>query len=134
MQISTCAYLIARVALEGRVTLVRVLHVCSETCMEKQRLSRKYLLQLYSNCCHTEQWQNVAISSTIWRRERSAQQTNLTNVLCKILLRLLVSFSYFTTQITHCRSKILLRSYIKILFHEIRFLCKILIRSYFGNE
>ena len=58
----------------------------------------------------------------------------LNKILLKILLRLLVPFSYFTTQITHCRSKILLRSYIKILFHEIRFLCKILVRSYFGNE
>ena len=61
------------------------------------------------------------------RPYKATQQTNLTNVLCKILSRLLVPFSYFTTQITHCQSKILLRSYIKILFHEIRFLCKILI-------
>ena len=39
--------------------------------LKKQRLPRKYLLQLYSNCCYTEQWQNVAISSTTWRRARS---------------------------------------------------------------
>ena len=38
---------------------------------KKQRLRRKYLLQLYSNCCYTEQWQNLAISSTTWRRVRS---------------------------------------------------------------
>ena len=38
---------------------------------KKQRLPRKYLLQLYSNCCYTEQWQNLAVSSTTWRRARS---------------------------------------------------------------
>ena len=38
---------------------------------KKQRLPGKYLLQLYSNCCYAEQWQNVAISSTTWRRARS---------------------------------------------------------------
>ena len=38
---------------------------------KKQRLPRKYLLQLYSNCCYTEQWQNVAISSTTWQQARS---------------------------------------------------------------
>ena len=31
---------------------------------KKQHLPRKYLLQLYSNCCYTEQWQNLAISLT----------------------------------------------------------------------
>ena len=38
---------------------------------KKQCLPRKYLLQLYSNCYYTEQWQNVAISSKTWRRARS---------------------------------------------------------------
>ena len=38
---------------------------------KKQRLPRKYLLQLYSNCCYTEQWQNLAVSSKTWRRARS---------------------------------------------------------------
>ena len=42
---------------------------------KKQRLPSKYLLQLYSNCCYTEQWQNLAISSTTWRRARSVSLT-----------------------------------------------------------
>ena len=37
---------------------------------KKQRLPRKYLLQLYSNCCYTGQWQNLVISSTTWRWAR----------------------------------------------------------------
>ena len=39
---------------------------------KKQRLPRKYLLQLYSNCCYTELWQNLTISSTTWRRARTS--------------------------------------------------------------
>ena len=72
----TCAYLITRVALEGRVALAKMVltdatpHI-GILLYKKQRLQRKYLLQLYSNCCYTEQWQNVAISSTTWRRARS---------------------------------------------------------------
>ena len=38
---------------------------------KKQRLPRKYLLQVYSNCCYTEQWSTVPISLTTWQRARS---------------------------------------------------------------
>ena len=52
---------------------------------EKQRLPRKYLLQLYSNCCYTEQWQNLPISST-WRQARSAHIiSSHTNISPQIL-------------------------------------------------
>ena len=54
---------------------------------KKQRLPRKYLLQLYSNCCYTEQWQNLAISSTTWRRVRSVHDviSSHTNISPQIL-------------------------------------------------
>ena len=35
---------------------------------KKQHLLRKYLLQLYSNCCYTEEWQNIMV---LVREERS---------------------------------------------------------------
>ena len=84
-----------RVALEGRVTLAKMAEnslkfwpmLLRILLYKKQRLPRKYLLQLYSNCCYTEQWQNLAISSTTWRRARSVHDiiSSHTNISPQIL-------------------------------------------------
>ena len=84
-----------RVALEGRVTLAKMAEnslkfwpmLLRILLYKKQRLPRKYLLQLYSNCCYTGQWQNLAISSTTWRWARSVHDviSSHTNISPQIL-------------------------------------------------
>ena len=68
---------------------------------KKQCLPRKYLLQLYSNHCYTEQWQNVAISSTTWRRARSVHDviSSHTSVSVKIPTLFLPHFKF---QVEYC--------------------------------
>ena len=63
---------------------------------KKQRLPRKYLLQLYSNCCYTEQWQNVVISSTTWRWARSVHDvvSSHTSISVEIPTYLLPHFKF----------------------------------------
>ena len=68
---------------------------------KKQRLSRKYLLQLYGNCCYTEQWQNVAISSTTWRRARSVHDVISSHMSISVEISTLF-LPHFKFQVEYC--------------------------------
>ena len=68
---------------------------------KKQRLPRKYLLQLYSNCCYAEQWQNVAISLTTWRRARSVHDVISSHTSISVEIPTLF-LPYFKFQVEQC--------------------------------
>ena len=85
---------------------------------KKQRLPRKYLLQLYSNCCYTEQWQNVAISLTTWRRARSVHDviSSHTNVSVEIPTLFLSYFKFQVEKRLYLDSKVFRVRSVQLVF------------------
>ena len=75
---------------------------------KKQRLPRKYLLQLYSNRCYTEQWLTVPISSTTWQRARSVHDviSSHMSISVEIPTYLLPHFKFQVEQYLYLDSKV----------------------------
>ena len=89
---------------------------------KKQRLPRKYLLQLYSNCCYTEQWKIVAISSTTWQWARSVHDviSSHTSVSVEIPTLFLPHFKF---QVIYLDSKVFRVTSVQLVFLVYKLKC-----------